>query len=91
MGFSNSGCISLSLLKQNIAVMATITVEVEDAELVFLRELLTKFPFVKISEDVEEDSEEAVRANIREGIRELSLVEEGKLKARSAREFLNEL
>lgn len=71
--------------------MATITVEVEDTELGFLRELLTKFPFVKISEDVEEDSDEAVRANIREGIREFSLVEGGKLKTRSAREFLNEL
>ncbi|MGG7661256.1 hypothetical protein [Dyadobacter sp. BHUBP1] len=71
--------------------MATITVEVEDTELDFLRALLMKFPFVKISEDVEEDSDEAVRANVREGIRELSLVEGGKLKTRSAREFLNEL
>lgn len=71
--------------------MATITVEVEDTELGFLRELLAKFPFVKISEDVDEDSDEAVRANVREGVRELSLIEGGKLKTRSARDFLNEL
>lgn len=71
--------------------MATLTVEAEDNELNFLRDLLNKFPFVKINEDAEEDSDEAIRANIREGVRELSLVEKGKLKTHSAREFLKEL
>lgn len=71
--------------------MATITVEVEDTELGFLRELLMKFPFVKINEEEVEDSDEDVRANVRAGVREMSLVEQGKLKTRSAREFLNEL
>lgn len=71
--------------------MATITVEVEDTELGFLRELLTKFPFVKINEEDSGDSDEDIRANVREGLREVYLVEEGKLKARAAREFLNEL
>ncbi len=55
--------------------MATLTVEVEDNELNFLRDLLKKFPFVKVSEEAEEDSDEDVRANIREGIRQMALVE----------------
>jgi hypothetical protein len=71
--------------------MATLTVEVEDKELGFLRDLLKRFPFVKISEDVAEDSDEEIRANIREGVREMVLVEKGNLKSRSAREFLKEL
>lgn len=71
--------------------MATLTVEVEDSELNFLRDLLKKFPFVKVSEEVQEDSDEEVRANIREGVRQMSLVEEGSLQTRSAREFLKEL
>lgn len=69
--------------------MATITVE--DDELGFLRELLKRFPFVKVSEGTDEDSDEAVRANIREGIREMALIEKGELKGRPAREFLNNL
>ncbi|SDE22505.1 hypothetical protein SAMN04487996_10497 [Dyadobacter soli] len=71
--------------------MATLTVEVEDHELNFLRDLLNKFPFVKVSEEAAEDSDEEVHANIREGVKQLSLVEEGKLKTRSARDFLKEL
>jgi hypothetical protein len=45
--------------------MATLTVEVEDNELSFLRDLLTRFPFVKVSEESQEDSHEEVRENIR--------------------------
>ncbi|MBO9612328.1 MAG: hypothetical protein J7619_06515 [Dyadobacter sp.] len=71
--------------------MATLTVEVEDNELNFLRDLLKRFPFVKVSEEVREDSDEEVRANIREGIRQMTLVEEGNLQTRPAREFLKEL
>lgn len=71
--------------------MATLTVEVEDNELNFLRDLLKKFPFVRVSEEVEEDSDEEVRANIREGIRQMDLVEEGSLQTRPARKFLKEL
>lgn len=71
--------------------MATLTLEVEDNELSFLRELLTKFPFVRINEELAEDSDEEVRANLREGIREMALVDEGKFKTRPAREFLREL
>ncbi|MET7256579.1 hypothetical protein [Dyadobacter fermentans] len=71
--------------------MATLTVEVEDNELNFLRDLLKRFPFVRVSEEIEDDSDEEVRANIREGVRQMDLVEEGSLQTRPAREFLKEL
>ena len=78
-------------IKINLSIMATLTVEVEDNELNFLRDLLKRFPFVRVSEEIEEDSDEEVRANIREGIRQMDLVEEGSLQTRPAREFLKEL
>ncbi|WP_342083078.1 hypothetical protein [Dyadobacter sp. OTU695] len=71
--------------------MATLTVEVDDKELRFLRDLLNKFPFVRVSEETEEDSYEEVRENIREGVRQMASVEKGDLKTRPAREFLKEL
>jgi hypothetical protein len=35
--------------------MATLTVEVDDNELSFLRDLLNKFPFVRVSDEREGD------------------------------------
>jgi hypothetical protein len=71
--------------------MATLTIEVDDKELRFLRDLLNKFPFVRVSEETGEDSCGEVRENIREGVRQMASVEKGDLKTRPAREFLKEL
>jgi Mg/Co/Ni transporter MgtE len=70
--------------------MATLTVEIEDKELAFFKSLLKRLPFVKITEIVE-DSDEEVRVNIAQSVKELQLVEQGKLASRPAREFLKEL
>ena len=77
--------------------MATITVEVQDRKLKFFKELLNQLSFVKIQENTlvgaspDEDTDEQVIANIREGVRQMRLVEQGKMKATPAREFLKEL
>lgn len=79
--------------------MAIITVEVQDKKLKFFKELLNQLAFVKIREGEpadavdapDEDTDEQVIANIREGVRQMRLVEQGKIKSRPAREFLNEL
>ncbi|AQG79135.1 hypothetical protein [Spirosoma montaniterrae] len=72
--------------------MATITVEVQDKKLKFFKELLNQLSFVKIREDEpDEDTDEQVIANIREGVRQMRLVEQGKIQSRPAREFLDEL
>ena len=72
--------------------MAKITLEIEDKQLEFFKDLIAHFSFVKIEEDeLEEDTDEQVRENIREGVKELRLVLEGKKKSRPASEFLKEL
>ena len=82
--------------------MATITVEVQDKKLKFFKELLNQLSFVKIREgepgrsagavdSPDEDTAEQVIANIREGVRQMRLVEQGKMQATPAREFLKEL
>lgn len=72
--------------------MAKLTLEIEDKQLQFFKDLIRHFSFVKIDEDeLEEDTDEQVRENIREGVRELKLVLEGKKKSRAASEFLKEL
>ncbi len=77
--------------------MTTITVEVQDKKLKFFKELLNQLSFVKIRENestpdsLEEDTDEQVIANIREGVRQMRLVEQGKMKSRPAREFLKDL
>ena len=38
-----------------------------------------------------EPSKKEIKENIRQGLRELKLIEQGKLKTRPAKEFLNEL
>jgi hypothetical protein len=58
-------------------------------------ELLKQFDYVSFTPEIslsdEGDSEEAILENIRQGVEELKLINQGKLKARPAREFLNEL
>lgn len=72
--------------------MTTIILEIEDSKLKFFKDLLKNFSFVKIKEEVlDEDSDEDVIANIKQGIKEMRLVEDGKMKSRPAREFLKEL
>ena len=82
--------------------MATITIEVQDRKLKFFKELLNQFSFVKIREDElnspigtgelpDEDTDEQVIANIREGVRQMRLVEQGKMQATSIKDFLKEL
>ncbi|GAB2602039.1 hypothetical protein [Spirosoma areae] len=72
--------------------MATITLEIDDKKLKFFKDLIKHFSFVKVqAPELDEDTDEQVVANIRQGVKEMRLVEQGKLKSRPAREFLTEL
>lgn len=53
--------------------------------------LKQKYQDIEAELDYTEPSKEEVKENIRRGLRELKLIEEGKLKTRPAKEFLNEL
>jgi hypothetical protein len=72
--------------------MAILTLEIEDKQVRFFKNLMAHFSFVRIQENgIDEDTDEEVIANIRQGIKEMRLVEQGKMKSRPAREFLKEL
>lgn len=72
--------------------MAKLTLEIEDKKLKFFTDLVQHFSFVKITEpEMEEDTDEQVRENIRTSVKELKEVLEGKTKSRPAKEFLKEL
>ena len=53
--------------------------------------LKKKYQDIEAELDYAETSKEEVKENIRRGLRELKLIEEGKLKTRPAKEFLNEI
>lgn len=68
--------------------MKQITLQIEDSKLPFFMELIHNFDFIEITET---DSKEEVIENIKQGLIELTLVEQGKLKSRPAKELLHEL
>lgn len=72
--------------------MATLILEVENKKLKFFKDLIKHFSFVKLQTDeLDEDTDEQVIANIRQGVKEMRLIEQGKMTSRPAREFLKEL
>lgn len=77
---------------KKVKIMAKLTLEIEDKNLKFFKDLVQHLSFVKISEqELAEDTDEEVRENLRAAAVELKEVLEGKKKSRPAREFLNEL
>lgn len=82
--------------------MALITLKIKDSKLSFFKELVRNLDFVKVEKveqgEMEEDEEEyreptkeEIKENIRQGLREVKLIEEGKMKSRPAKEFLDKL
>ena len=70
--------------------MATLTLEIKDEKLKFFKDLIQNFLFVKVQES-DGDSDEQILENIRQGVKELRLVEEGKMKSTPFDKFLKEL
>lgn len=72
--------------------MATLILEVQEKKLKFLKDILEHFSFVTIRDaEFEEDTDEQVIENIRQGVREMQLIEQGKAKSTPFCEFLSEL
>ncbi len=63
--------------------------EVKDEKAPFVLEVLKNFKFVKTKELTPYKAE--VLEGIKEAVEEMKLIKEGKLKARDARELINEL
>ena len=80
--------------------MTRITLDVKDNKLPFFMELLNNFDFINVkrkdkakinTKEEDEPTKEEILANIRQGLKEVHLIEQGKMKSRPAKEFLNEL
>ena len=65
-----------------------LTLDVKENKVEFLLELLKNFSFVKVDK---KNSKNEILKSIEQGLKEVKLVEQGKLKSRSAKSFLNEL
>ena len=72
--------------------MKQITLSISENKYPFFIELIENLDFVKVKEkESTEPTKEEIKKNIKQGLKELKLIEQGKLKTRPAREFLNEL
>ena len=73
---------------QDIFIIEPSTTEEANALKAFAKALKLKF---QVSKTKVSESKNEILSSIQQGLREVKLMEEGKLKATSAKEFLNEL
>jgi hypothetical protein len=72
--------------------MTQITLNIEESKVGFFMELIKNFDFVKLgNEDYTEPTKEEIKKNIKQGLKELQLIEQGKMKATPLKDFLHEL
>jgi len=75
--------------------MTQITVNIKDnSKLKFFIDLIKNLDFVSIAEENEKEltkSDKEALDNIEQGLKEVQLIEQGKMKSTSLNEFLNEL
>ena len=76
-------------------IMTQITINInDDSKLAFFIDLIKNLDFVSIADDDKEKltkSEKKILENIEQGLKEVRLIEQGKMKSRPAKEFLDEL
>ncbi|MEI8202448.1 MAG: hypothetical protein WCH34_05520 [Bacteroidota bacterium] len=71
--------------------MKEVTLYIQDNKYKFFMDIVRNFDFVKIGAVDKGDPKEEILANVRKGLEEVKLIEQGKLTARPAKEFLDEL
>lgn len=71
--------------------MKEVTLYIQENKFKFFMDIVRNFDFVKVGEVDKGDTKETILANIKTGLEEIKQIEKGKLKARPANEFLNEL
>ena len=69
--------------------MKQIILHIDEGKLAFFLELIKNFDFIQIED--EGDSKGDIVANIKQGLNEVKLIQEGKLTSRPAKELLNKL
>ena len=68
--------------------MIQLTIQIQDSKIPFFMELIKNFDFVKVDNY---PTKEDIKDNIREGLKDMQLIEQGKMKATPLKDFLNEL
>ncbi|MBU2649694.1 MAG: hypothetical protein KKA81_02060 [Bacteroidetes bacterium] len=80
--------------------MRQIVINISENEYKFFMKLIKNFPFIQVDEkkskllELEErlsPYKREIWKDIKEGIKEVELIEKGEMKAKSAKDFLNEL
>ncbi len=68
--------------------MAQLIIQIQDSKIPFFMELIKNFDFVKVDNY---PTKEEIKDNIREGLKEMQLIEKGEMTATPLKDFLNEL
>jgi len=72
--------------------MTQLTLNIKDDKVSFFLELVKNFDFVIVeNQDYIEPTKEAIKESIIKGLKEVQLIEQGRMKATPLKEFLNEL
>jgi len=72
--------------------MTQLTLNIKDDKVSFFLDLVKNFDFVIVeNHDYIELTKETIKENIMKGLKEVQLIEQGKMKATPLKEFLNEL
>jgi len=71
--------------------MKEVTLYIQENKFKFFMDIVRNFDFVKVGDVDAGDSKDAIINNIKTGLNEIKQIEHGKLKARPAKDFLNEL
>lgn len=68
-----------------------LVLSIRDSKLSFFLELIRNFRFIKVEVLDKDSSKEEIKSNIRKGVKELQLIEKGRLKTTPLKDFLNGL
>lgn len=68
--------------------MTRLTIQIQESKVAFFMELIKNFDFVKVDQYT---TNEDIKDNIRQGLQEMQLIEQGKMQTTPLNDFLNEL
>ena len=72
--------------------MALITLKIKNSKVGFFMELIKNFDFIKVEkQESTQATKEEIKENIKQGLKEVQLIEQGKRKATPLKDFINEL
>ena len=69
-----------------------VTLDIKESRVPFFMELIQSLDYVRVIQGKNgSDAKNEILENIKQGLKEVQLIEQGKMKSRPAKEFLDEL